>query len=159
MYALVLEAFSEREFDGAILPEATLRISCSKGTYVRSLFHDIGKAMGTAACMSELERISYGPLRAKNAVSPEALADRPEAILPSEYILKNYPCAELNEAQAKAYLQGKNVTVSRIQPGEACPDWPMPGPSCVRVRLNGQLFALAHLQGDVLRPWKYLGGL
>lgn len=159
VYEIELEAFSAREFDGSILPEATLRVTCSKGTYIRSLFHDIGKALNTAACMSELERTSYGPLQVENAFPPAALAEHPEAILPPEYILQNYPCAELSEKQARAYLEGKPVKVSDILPGEKQPDWPLPEPDGIRVRLNGQLFALAHLRGNVLRPWKFLGGI
>lgn len=159
IYEIRVEAFSVREFDGDILPEATIWVKCSKGTYIRSLFHDIGKALDTAACMSELERTSYGPLRAEDSLSLESLAKCPEEIFSPEYILKNYPCVELNEKQAEAYLQGKPVSVSDILPGETRPEWPLPEPGGIRVRLHGRLFALAHLQGDILKPWKFLGGI
>lgn len=159
IYEIETEAFSVREFDGDILPEATIRVTCSKGTYIRSLFHDIGRALGTVACMSELERISYGPMRVEDSISLAELAEHPEASFSPEYILKNYPYTELNEIQARAYLQGKPVRVSQILPGDGLSDWPAPEPEVLRVRLNGQLFALAHIQGGILKPWKFLGGI
>ena len=43
--------------DGA---DWTIRVRCSKGTYVRTLCHDIGAALGCGACMSALRRVQAG---------------------------------------------------------------------------------------------------
>ena len=41
-------------------PDFTLRVHCSKGTYVRTLCHDLGAALGTGGCMAALRRSLYG---------------------------------------------------------------------------------------------------
>jgi tRNA pseudouridine55 synthase len=48
-------------------PKLTLRIACSKGTYVRSLINDIGLRLGCGACMSALRRTRIGPYSVHNA--------------------------------------------------------------------------------------------
>ena len=50
------------------LPYLKLRVSCSKGTYIRSLAHDIGKAMNTGAWLCELQRTKIGSETIKNAI-------------------------------------------------------------------------------------------
>ncbi len=45
-----------------------LRIRCSKGTYIRTLCHDMGEALGCGGCMSALRRTAVGPFRVKDAV-------------------------------------------------------------------------------------------
>ena len=50
-------------------PEINFLLHCSKGTYVRSLVEDIGKALGSPAILSRLRRISSGPFRIEEAVS------------------------------------------------------------------------------------------
>ena len=55
------------EFDE--LPELRLRIICSKGTYIRSLAHDIGKALNSGAYLAGLCRIRIGNYRLEDAFS------------------------------------------------------------------------------------------
>ena len=50
-----------------------LDVVCSKGTYIRTLCHDIGQALGTGACMSSLRRIGCGPFSIDDAVPLEDL--------------------------------------------------------------------------------------
>ena len=50
------------------LPYIKLRVSCSKGTYIRSLAHDLGKAMNTGAWLFELQRTKIGSETIKNAI-------------------------------------------------------------------------------------------
>ena len=52
-------------------PDLKLRVCCSKGTYIRSLARDIGKACGSRAYVKELKRTAVGPFRLGEAVSPE----------------------------------------------------------------------------------------
>lgn len=47
------------------------RVVCSKGTYIRSLAHDIGKALNSGAHLSELRRTKIGDYNVQNAISPE----------------------------------------------------------------------------------------
>jgi len=50
------------------LPSVTLRIKCSKGTYIRSLARDFGKALGSGAYLSDLRRIGSGEFNISNAI-------------------------------------------------------------------------------------------
>ena len=51
------------------LPEVDFTVRCSKGTYIRSLAHDFGKALGSGAHLSRLRRTAIGNLRVENAQS------------------------------------------------------------------------------------------
>jgi len=50
-----------------------LSITCSKGTYVRSIAHDLGKALGSLGHLSALERTAIGDFSSKKALSPEKI--------------------------------------------------------------------------------------
>ena len=51
--------------------ELNFRVVCSKGTYIRSLAHDFGKALNSGAHLSVLRRTRIGDFEVKNALSPE----------------------------------------------------------------------------------------
>jgi len=53
------------------LPEIDFRVSCSKGTYIRSLAFDFGKALGSGAYLSALRRTKIGQYSVENAVEPQ----------------------------------------------------------------------------------------
>ena len=59
---------NELEVINMDLPYIKLRVSCSKGTYIRSLAHDLGKAMNTGAWLCELQRTKIGSETIKNAI-------------------------------------------------------------------------------------------
>ena len=59
---------NELEIINMELPYIKLRVSCSKGTYIRSLAHDIGKAMNTGAWLCQLQRTKIGTKTIKNAI-------------------------------------------------------------------------------------------
>jgi tRNA pseudouridine55 synthase len=54
------------------LPEVDFKVQCSKGTYIRSLAHDFGKALDNGAHLSALRRTKIGEFSVENAVSIEA---------------------------------------------------------------------------------------
>lgn len=62
------------------MPEMTLNVVCSKGTYIRSLVDDLGKALGTAAYVTELERRRIGTYRLEDALSLEQLPEHRTAV-------------------------------------------------------------------------------
>jgi tRNA pseudouridine55 synthase len=63
--------FRELELLSFGIPETTIRIQCSKGTYIRSFARDLGKALSSGAYLSSLERTAIGPYLLKNAYSLE----------------------------------------------------------------------------------------
>jgi len=54
-------------------PDATLLVQCSKGTYIRSLAHDIGQALGCGAHLTALRRTRSGAFRLEHAITLESL--------------------------------------------------------------------------------------
>ena len=59
------------EFTRIALPELDFRVVCSKGTYIRSLAHDFGKALESGAHLTALRRTKIGDYSIENGVSPE----------------------------------------------------------------------------------------
>ncbi|MCR5664824.1 MAG: tRNA pseudouridine(55) synthase TruB [Oscillospiraceae bacterium] len=74
-----------------------LDVRCSKGTYIRTLCHDIGRALGCGACMSALRRVEHGQyaVSAAHTVSEiEAAAEMgsaEELLLPVDSLFSEYP--------------------------------------------------------------------
>lgn len=58
------------------LPNVFFRVSCSKGTYIRSLAHDFGKALDTGGYLSSLRRTKIGDFNVNNAISPDMFKER-----------------------------------------------------------------------------------
>lgn len=63
--------FREAELLSFGIPDIKVRIVCSKGTYIRSFARDLGLALGSGACLSNLERTAIGPYLLKNSFSLE----------------------------------------------------------------------------------------
>ncbi len=61
----------EFEITKIALPEIDFRVTCSKGTYIRSLAFDFGKALQSGAYLSKLCRTKIGPYTVNDALSPE----------------------------------------------------------------------------------------
>ena len=62
---------SEFELTRIALPEVDFRVRCSKGTYIRSLAHDFGRALGSGGYLSALKRTKIGPYNVNKAMAPE----------------------------------------------------------------------------------------
>ncbi len=85
------------------LPKVTMTVSCSKGTYIRTLCHDIGAKLSCGACMTELlrTRVSIFSLeKAKKLSEIEALRDEGEleqVLLPIEYVFSSLPLIRVSQ--------------------------------------------------------------
>ena len=91
-------------------------VSCSSGTYVRSLAHDIGEALGCGGHLSSLRRVAIGPWRAADGVSAETLANRPQELPPGAFVnlaaaVLPFPCVSLNPTAADHFAHGQEVVV------------------------------------------------
>lgn len=90
--------------DQASPTEYTLRVACSKGTYVRTLCHDIGQALGCGGAMYALRRTQAAGFSLKDAVTLEAVqaAEEPAALLlPVDTYFARYPALILPSARAE----------------------------------------------------------
>lgn len=68
-------------------PKATIRVTCSKGTYIRTLVDDLGEKLGSLAYVNELARVRVGDFDIKDAIKSEDLLEIPK----EELIKKLYP--------------------------------------------------------------------
>lgn len=128
----------------ADLPRVTLEVTCSRGTYIRTLCHDIGEKLGCGACMSELTRTQVGPFRLEDARTVEqigklaAAGALQEAIIPLDRMFESLPALRLPEEYDKKLHNGNAFAI----PPAAVRDQSADGgaeqeilPDCVRVRV------------------------
>lgn len=81
---------------------AKIRVHCSKGTYIRTLCHDIGAALGCGGCMEALRRTAAGEYTLADSVELDTLmnAERPEDYLRDvDTLFRQYPAVTLTEKQ------------------------------------------------------------
>ncbi len=91
-----------------------IQIHCSKGTYIRTLCHDIGSRLGTGACMFSLKRTECGPFNINQAVSLERLImmDIPEVeacLRPVDCLFQQYPAYVVEEKMMKSIKCGQTI--------------------------------------------------
>ncbi len=95
-------------------PRATIRVSCSKGTYIRTLAADIGERLGCGAHLSALRRERVGALSVADAIGLEALealapAQRSARLAPADALLAGLARVELDAAGAARLLHGQKL--------------------------------------------------
>ena len=93
---------------------ARLTVTCSKGTYIRTLCKDIGQALGCGGCMDSLRRIAAGAYTIDQAVPLSALveSDDPERYLrPVDTMFAEYPAVTLTEKQALRCRNGNSFSI------------------------------------------------
>ena len=101
-----------------------LRVVCSKGTYIRTLCHDIGAALGCGGCMASLRRTAIGPFTAENALNfdlVKALHDGGELekeIHPTDSAFENMPEVHLNQKGMARAVNGAFISADEIAQGE-----------------------------------------
>ena len=98
-----------------------LRVHCSKGTYVRTLCHDIGAALGCGGCMAALRRTRAGRYGIEQAHSLEEIlaAPDPEALLlPVDSLFSDRPTVKVNEVGEKKLRNGAALKTPKLPDGE-----------------------------------------
>lgn len=101
-------------------PEYEIRVVCSKGTYIRTLCHDVGQALSCGAVMTSLVRSRVGEFRLRDAKSLSALqelADQgrlQEAVIPVEEMFHALPAIQVSDGAQKALLNGNQLKRSEV---------------------------------------------
>ena len=93
-----------------------LRVSCSKGTYIRTLAEDIGKALACGAHLTALRRVAVGPLRIADALTLDQLhafteEQRSNCLLPPDALLQTLPAVHLDAEATQRFAHGNPVSV------------------------------------------------
>lgn len=91
-------------------------VSCSKGTYIRSLCEDIAEKLNTVGYMKNLKRLQVGEFNIKDAVYIDDinLENVDEHLITLEEILRGIPCINLGEKKLKLFLNGVQLTANNI---------------------------------------------
>lgn len=138
------------ELIGYEAPMLRIRVTCSKGTYVRVLGEDIGAALGTGAHLNALRRIQVGALTLDGMITLEALqahAEPRSLLAPVDALLSTFPAVELTPELAKRFLNGQRLALGKeavAVPSEQ---------GRVRVYHEGKLLGTANLQEwSILAP-------
>jgi tRNA pseudouridine55 synthase len=125
-------------------PMLKIRVTCSKGTYVRVLGEDIGAALGCGAHLNALRRTQVGPLTIDGMITMEALQAHAEPLsllAPVDALLSSFPPLELTPELAVRFLQGQRLALGKetavVVPSEL---------GRVRVYSEGKLLGTAQLQ-------------
>lgn len=94
---------------------AKIRVHCSKGTYIRTLCHDIGAALGCGGCMEALRRTAAGEYTLADSVELDTLlnAERPEDYLRDvDTLFRQYPAVTLTEKQTLRCRNGNSFSIA-----------------------------------------------
>lgn len=106
-------------------PELTFRALCSKGTYIRTLCVDIGRALGVPAVMKQLKRTMSAGITESHCLTLEEVAVRvqngtlQEALLPVDEAVRHLPAHTVHESRLKGALQGQRLPRSAVEPPAA----------------------------------------
>lgn len=153
---ITIDRLELRSFDEAS-QTGTLFLACSKGTYVRTLLHDMGRALDCGGVMTGLERQSSCGLTLADCVTfPQVEAARDAGtlaslLLPIDTVFGAYPALHLNPAQSRMYRNGVKLSPDRLD---------LPAQS-ERYRVYGDtgcFFGIGRLQDGLLRVDKNLTG-
>jgi tRNA pseudouridine55 synthase len=144
IHTLQLEDFAPSDY-----PEATLRVRCSTGTYVRTLADDLARALGGRAHLTALRRVRNGCLDVADAHTIAAIeaavaaGDAPRLLMSPVDGLSDLPRVDVDEALARAVANGVPVAGARLYPVAA---------GYVRIVADGRLAAVYRLEGDKASP-------
>ena len=129
---------------------ARIRVRCSAGTYIRSMAHQMGAALGCGAHIESLVRTHSGPFSMEQARTPEQLQALKnegrlgESLLPMEDLLPEFPRVVVDDTTAMGIRQGRDFPVSPFRVnGES--------PHVRAVGADGRLIAI----GRIILPHVY----
>jgi len=131
-------------------PAARLRVHCSGGTYMRSIAHDLGQAMGCGAHLHELRRMASGEFKIEQARTLEQLGELAaservmDALVPAAKLLPGFPEVLVDDITAAQIRNGRNFQASAFRA--------MPAAKFVKaVSRSGELLAV----GEAVLPNVY----
>jgi tRNA pseudouridine55 synthase len=148
----------ELTVDEVAIPEFTMTVRCSQGTYVRTLAKDMGDALGCGAHLAALRRLAVGAFRVEEALALAALAELgreelDQRIIPLAQCLPGMRPVEIGQGEARQLRQGQLL----VRPAEDLPDGEQ-----VRVLADATLVAVAQVRNlmsqTVLAPVRVFRG-
>lgn len=130
------------------MPEATLDITCSGGTYVRTLIHDLGRALGCGAHMKSLRRVEAGGFSLSDAVALHAAG--PGDLRPLAEAVAALPRLEAGAQEAEDVSHGRSLQIPKRAPN-------LEQGGVVAVLHGGRLLGVYKRDGDRLTADRVVG--
>ncbi len=145
IHELIMQRLSGAELD--------ISVRCSKGTYVRTLAEDIGKALGCGAHLRGLRRTAIASFSLSEAYTLPQLeamtsAERDACLLPLDCMLLDLPRLDLDSVQVGRLAQGQRLGM----------DLPFPDGK-LRLYAEGEFIGLAELSGRRLAPSRLISSV
>lgn len=133
------------EIERAMPGKIELVVTCSAGTYIRSLAHDLGQRLDCGAILSKLRRIASGEFNIEQAKTLEQLAELArtnrlsEAVIPPDRLLPRFPAEHFNAFAEAQIRQGRDFRTSPfiVPPG---------APFVKALSHSGELIAIGELR-------------
>ncbi|MGO8672794.1 MAG: tRNA pseudouridine(55) synthase TruB [Capsulimonadaceae bacterium] len=140
------------DFAPGRVARAVLEVACGKGTYIRTLCADIGRALGTGGHMESLRRTAVGAFDIESAVPLDALtpANIASHLMRAVDALSSMPIVTAGGTDAADLSHGRAIP--------AALDEAFDGQVVAIVDGGGELLALAHPDAGLLRPFKVFAG-
>lgn len=139
---------------------ARFEVICGKGTYVRSLARDIGRALGTAAHIATLRRTHVGPFQENQAHSLEKVLEMKdhcalkEVVYSVDIVLDDIPVIVLTDPNIDRLRKGQRLSGSDIILDESAEHSTGTVFRCYDT--HGVFHALAHFYQNILSPYRVL---
>jgi tRNA pseudouridine55 synthase len=101
----------------------TMNVECSKGTYMRTLCHDIGEVLECGGHMSSLERTRSGPFLLESSYTLENLFSLKDegkletAFLSMDHAITHFPSVSVSQSEARKLMNGLTVMIKDLTPG------------------------------------------
>ena len=105
------------QIDRIDLPFLQITVDCGRGTYLRSIAHDLGEGLGVGAYVTELSRLSCGQFKAENSVTLDDLegaaerGDWNEHLQPVDWALRCWQALPVTREQAMAIKNGQAIRI------------------------------------------------
>jgi tRNA pseudouridine55 synthase len=142
-----IDALQVEEFVGGAYPEATIRVDCSSGTYVRTLVADLGTALGGCAHLGRLRRLRVGSFGVDEAHTIDEIASDPEGmLLTPAAALRDLAAVTVTGEQERAVAHGATFAAPALLGADDGP-----GPFAV-VDDRGSLLAVYERRGGGVKP-------
>jgi tRNA pseudouridine55 synthase len=135
------------------LPLVRFRVRCSRGTYVRTLGHDLGERLGPGGHLASLRRTRIGSFRVEDALRPEELAalrspdDLGERRIPLARAVAHLPALDVEDRAVPRIASGIPPEPSDFLDPSALASLP-PGRPVALLARDGRLLAVAQVRGE-----------
>ena len=143
------------ELTGWQPPVATVEVECGKGTYIRSLAHDLGQSLGCGANLKSLTRLRYGLFDIRNAISMPQLEDAfrygywQHFVYPIDDVLLYWTAAVVNDDTSQAIKNGQPCILKSDNGNEeSYPDSPAQSSYCRVYTVDGGFLGVLRLNPE-----------